>query len=40
MPYEEIALVLGLPLSTLKVKIHRARIKLAQFLEPPIRRSS
>lgn len=39
MPYEEIALVLGLPLSTLKVKIHRARIKLAQFLEPPIRRS-
>jgi RNA polymerase sigma-70 factor (ECF subfamily) len=39
MPYEEIALVLGLPLSTVKVKIHRARIKLAQLLEQPIRRS-
>ena len=34
MPYEEIAAVLGLPLSTVKVKVHRARLKLAQFLEP------
>lgn len=39
MPYEEIAAVLGVPLSTIKVKIHRARLRLAQFLEPPMRRS-
>ena len=39
MSYEEIATVLGLPLSTIKVKVHRARLKLAQFLEPPMRRS-
>lgn len=39
MPYEEIAAVLSLPLSTVKVKVHRARVKLAQFLESPMRRS-
>lgn len=29
MPYEEIARILQLPLTTVKVKIHRARLKLA-----------
>lgn len=29
LPYEEIARALGLPLSTAKVKVHRARLKLA-----------
>jgi RNA polymerase sigma-70 factor (ECF subfamily) len=29
LPYEEIARVLQLPLTTVKVKIHRARLKLA-----------
>ena len=29
LPYEEIALALGLPTATVKVKIHRARLKLA-----------
>ena len=38
MPYEEIAAVLGLPVSTVKVKVHRARLRLAQFLESPMRR--
>lgn len=30
MPYEEIAQALGLPLATVKVKVHRARLKLMQ----------
>lgn len=39
MSYEEIATVIGVPLSTIKVKIHRARLRLAQVLESPMRRS-
>ncbi len=31
LPYEEVAAALGLPVSTVKVKVHRARLKLAQF---------
>lgn len=31
MPYEEIAYVLGISLSAAKVKVHRARIKLAAY---------
>ena len=31
MPYEEIAQALGIPLSTVKVKIHRARLALADL---------
>src|SRR4051812_48395516 len=31
LPYEEIALALGLPVATVKVKIHRARLKIAQI---------
>ena len=31
MPYEEIAAALGLSLAAVKVKIHRARLKLAQL---------
>ena len=31
LPYEEIARVLQLPLTTIKVKIHRARLKLASM---------
>jgi RNA polymerase sigma-70 factor, ECF subfamily len=31
MPYDEIAAVLGLPVSTAKVKVHRARLKLAEW---------
>lgn len=31
MPYEEIAAVLGLSLSAAKVKVHRARLKLAEW---------
>lgn len=31
LPYEEISRVLQLPLSTVKVKIHRARLKLASI---------
>jgi RNA polymerase sigma-70 factor (ECF subfamily) len=31
LPYEEIAVALGLPVATVKVKVHRARLKLAQF---------
>jgi len=31
MSYEEIAAALGLPLATVKVKVHRARLKLAQI---------
>ncbi len=30
LPYDEIARVLGLSLSAVKVKIHRARLKLAE----------
>jgi RNA polymerase sigma-70 factor, ECF subfamily len=30
MPYEEIAQVLNLPVTTVKVKVHRARLKLMQ----------
>lgn len=33
MPYEEISRVLALPLSTVKVKIHRARLALAGIRE-------
>ena len=32
LPYEEIARSLGLSLSAAKVKVHRARIKLASLL--------
>ena len=31
MPYEEIAAVLGLSVSAAKVKVHRARLKLAEW---------
>jgi|SRR3954447_9438380 RNA polymerase sigma-70 factor (ECF subfamily) len=31
LPYEEIAVALGLPLATVKVKVHRARLRLAQI---------
>lgn len=31
LPYEEIARVLGLSPSAVKVKVHRARLKLAQI---------
>jgi RNA polymerase sigma-70 factor (ECF subfamily) len=31
MPYEEISRVLGLPVTSIKVKVHRARQKLAQL---------
>jgi DNA-directed RNA polymerase specialized sigma24 family protein len=30
MPYEEIAHTLQLPVTTVKVKVHRARLKLMQ----------
>jgi RNA polymerase sigma-70 factor, ECF subfamily len=30
LPYEEVAAALGLPVATVKVKVHRARLKLAQ----------
>jgi len=30
LPYEEIAVALGLPVTTVKVKVHRARLRLAQ----------
>jgi RNA polymerase sigma-70 factor (ECF subfamily) len=33
MPYEEIAQALGIPLTTVKVKIHRARLALAGIRE-------
>ena len=33
MPYEEIAQALGLPVTTVKVKVHRARLKLMQVRE-------
>jgi len=31
LSYEEIAIALGLPVATVKVKVHRARLKLAQI---------
>jgi len=31
MPYEEIARALGISLASVKVKIHRARLKLADI---------
>jgi DNA-directed RNA polymerase specialized sigma24 family protein len=31
LPYEEIATALGLPVATVKVKVHRARLRLAQI---------
>jgi len=31
LPYEEIAVALGLPVATVKVKVHRARLRLAQI---------
>ncbi|HEX5434842.1 MAG TPA: sigma-70 family RNA polymerase sigma factor [Candidatus Angelobacter sp.] len=34
MPYEEIAQVLQLPITTVKVKVHRARLKLMQVRRP------
>lgn len=34
LPYEEIAAALGLGLSTAKVKVHRARLRLAAALRP------
>jgi RNA polymerase sigma-70 factor (ECF subfamily) len=33
MPYEDIALALGISLASVKVKIHRARLKLAHIRE-------
>jgi DNA-directed RNA polymerase specialized sigma24 family protein len=30
LSYEEIAVVLGLPVATVKVKVHRARLKLSE----------
>src|SRR6266567_4636511 len=30
LPYDEIAAALGLPVATVKVKVHRARLRLAQ----------
>jgi RNA polymerase sigma-70 factor (ECF subfamily) len=33
MPYEEIAQALKLPVTTVKVKVHRARLKLMQARE-------
>jgi RNA polymerase sigma-70 factor, ECF subfamily len=33
MPYEEIAQTLNLPVTTVKVKVHRARLKLMQARE-------
>ena len=34
LPYEEIAVALSLPVATVKVKVHRARLKLAQMRTP------
>ena len=36
LPYEEIAAALGLPVATVKVKVHRARLKLAQVRQPGV----
>lgn len=34
MPYEEIAVALEIPVTTAKVKVHRARVKLMQARQP------
>ncbi|MGC1105796.1 MAG: RNA polymerase sigma factor [Candidatus Acidiferrales bacterium] len=34
MPYEEIAVALDIPVTTAKVKVHRARVKLMQVRQP------
>lgn len=31
LPYEDVAAALGLPIATVKVKVHRARLRLAQI---------
>ena len=31
LPYEEVAAALGLPVATVRVKVHRARLRLAQI---------
>ena len=36
LPYEEIAVALGLPVATVKVKVHRARLRLAQIRNPGV----
>lgn len=36
LTYGEIAAVLGIPAGTLKVKVHRARIRLAELISQPI----
>jgi RNA polymerase sigma-70 factor (ECF subfamily) len=36
VPYEEIARSLGIPLATVKVKIHRTRLKLAEFRDAQV----
>jgi RNA polymerase sigma-70 factor (ECF subfamily) len=33
LPYEDIASILGLPVATAKVKVHRARLRLAQMCQ-------
>ena len=35
VPYEEIAAALGISTVAAKVKVHRARLKLAESLRPP-----
>jgi RNA polymerase sigma-70 factor, ECF subfamily len=37
LPYEEIAVALGLPVATVKVKVHRARLRLAQIRNEKVR---
>ena len=34
LPYEEIAAALGIPLASAKVKVHRARLRLADLRDP------
>lgn len=36
LPYEEIAAALGLPVATVKVKVHRARLRLTQLRNPGV----
>lgn len=40
LPYEEIARALGISVTAAKVKVHRARLKLAEALEPAARKES
>ena len=40
LPYEEIARVLGISVGAAKVKVHRARHKLAEALQPAARKES